>query len=358
MEPFASDGLSELGTVNPKKERLRFFYRQKSNDKALVEEGLCRLNFLQFLPFFKETSRFSKRAAPPPAQDSSSSSKSSGRFYIAGFHPLKGEPSLWPFYKKAKEFMVFPVLEEETGGEETSGAFSKQQGSPSDFKVPVRRSSMKISGEMAFYKPTALPDFLPDDEKEKENDSAARASSAPANAADANAAAASAIAGTAADTRTAEKSPSGVPAAAEKSAVEKKPNAADKTPEGSVRSSAKKSPLRAGGALLAEKPPAWRRNRLGFAEPNPQTAKKVSPSDIFLFLVPGLSFDRKGRRLGRGGGFYDRFLSQSRALKAGVASSARLHEEGLPEEAHDIRMNIIVTENFLLFPDITKFCGG
>ena len=97
---------------------------------------------------------------------------------------------------------------------------------------------------------------------------------------------------------------------------------------------------------------AWRKHSLGFREPDPKTAEPVDPScNIPLFLIPGLAFDRRGRRLGRGKGFYDRFLSQKRVFKVGVAWSSQIHEEDLPEEKHDIRMDAIVTETFILIPE-------
>lgn len=96
----------------------------------------------------------------------------------------------------------------------------------------------------------------------------------------------------------------------------------------------------------------WRKRSLGFREPDPETAELVDPScNISLFLIPGLAFDRRGGRLGRGKGFYDRFLSQKRAFKVGVAWSCQIHEEDLPEEKHDIRMDAIVTEKFILIPE-------
>lgn len=101
---------------------------------------------------------------------------------------------------------------------------------------------------------------------------------------------------------------------------------------------------------------AWRQHSLGFREPNPDTAESVDSSyNISLFLIPGLAFDRKGRRLGRGKGFYDRFLFQKKTFKVGVAWSDQIHEEDLPEEEHDIRMDAVVTEKFILIPEINRW---
>ena len=62
-------------------------------------------------------------------------------------------------------------------------------------------------------------------------------------------------------------------------------------------------------------------------------------------LVPGVAFDpRTGARLGRGGGFYDAYLeAHPEALAIGVALEAQL-AEGLPVEAHDRPVSVLVTE--------------
>jgi 5-formyltetrahydrofolate cyclo-ligase len=66
-----------------------------------------------------------------------------------------------------------------------------------------------------------------------------------------------------------------------------------------------------------------------------------------LLLMPLLAFDRSGRRLGYGGGYFDRTLSALRArgplLAVGVAFSAQ-EVDTVPEEAHDQRLDWIVTE--------------
>lgn len=64
---------------------------------------------------------------------------------------------------------------------------------------------------------------------------------------------------------------------------------------------------------------------------------------IELVVVPGLAFDRRGNRLGLGGGYYDRFLTRVSAPKAGLIYSELLLD-ALPAEAHDIPMDLVVTE--------------
>ncbi len=76
-------------------------------------------------------------------------------------------------------------------------------------------------------------------------------------------------------------------------------------------------------------------------EPKVSTPKHTGDCDIIL--IPGLAFDHNLNRLGYGGGFYDRFLADSSALKVAVAYDFQV-KESIPSEAHDIKMNFIVTE--------------
>lgn len=69
----------------------------------------------------------------------------------------------------------------------------------------------------------------------------------------------------------------------------------------------------------------------------------TDPDEIELVVVPAVAYDRKGRRLGRGKGFYDRFLKTTKATKVGVGYEFQLLDE-LPAEPHDIPMDMIVTQ--------------
>ena len=69
----------------------------------------------------------------------------------------------------------------------------------------------------------------------------------------------------------------------------------------------------------------------------------INPSEIELVVVPAVAYDRKGKRLGRGKGFYDRFLKNTEATKIGVGYDFQLVDE-LPSEPHDIDMDIVVTQ--------------
>lgn len=63
------------------------------------------------------------------------------------------------------------------------------------------------------------------------------------------------------------------------------------------------------------------------------------------FLVPGVGFDLTGARLGRGKGYYDRYLADKSALKIGLAWSEQIVDR-IPVEHHDAQMDYIITESF------------
>jgi len=83
------------------------------------------------------------------------------------------------------------------------------------------------------------------------------------------------------------------------------------------------------------------RHRFGMLEPDPRLPV-VQPAAVDLVLTPGVAFDRRGRRLGFGGGFYDRFLPTTSALRVGVAYDTCLVDE-LPASAYDQRVHWVVT---------------
>ena len=73
----------------------------------------------------------------------------------------------------------------------------------------------------------------------------------------------------------------------------------------------------------------------------------IPPTQVDLAIVPGLLFDRSGTRLGRGGGYYDRFLSQTGAFRLAVCFARQLVPR-LSAHPHDQRMDAILSENGLL----------
>ena len=80
----------------------------------------------------------------------------------------------------------------------------------------------------------------------------------------------------------------------------------------------------------------------GIEEPA-ETATLCSPAEIDLIVVPGVAFTIDGKRLGRGRGYYDKYLSQSEfhATRIGVCYKHQLVDE-LPTEPYDISMGAVV----------------
>lgn len=83
------------------------------------------------------------------------------------------------------------------------------------------------------------------------------------------------------------------------------------------------------------------RHRFGMLEPAPDLPV-IDPTTLDLVLVPGVAFDRQGGRLGFGGGYYDRFLPTTPALRVGVTYDECLADV-LPCGEHDQCVDWIVT---------------
>ena len=75
----------------------------------------------------------------------------------------------------------------------------------------------------------------------------------------------------------------------------------------------------------------------------PVSDEIVRPEIVF---VPGLAFDPEGRRLGTGGGWYDRVLADI-PLKFGVTFGAQIVDK-VPVESHDIRMDWVASDEKLI----------
>jgi 5-formyltetrahydrofolate cyclo-ligase len=91
--------------------------------------------------------------------------------------------------------------------------------------------------------------------------------------------------------------------------------------------------------------------RGAFGVPVPVGGELLEPD---VLIVPMLAFDRRGHRLGYGGGFYDRTIADLRARRTvtalGFAYAAQEMPE-VPDSAHDMRLDAIVTEQGIIRPD-------
>lgn len=71
---------------------------------------------------------------------------------------------------------------------------------------------------------------------------------------------------------------------------------------------------------------------------------EVPPAEIDVMIIPGLAYDRRGVRLGRGAGYYDRFLAKHRAPVTVGVIEARRFVERLPRVDHDEPVDLVITE--------------
>lgn len=79
----------------------------------------------------------------------------------------------------------------------------------------------------------------------------------------------------------------------------------------------------------------------GLMEPD-ESCPVVPPREIDLILAPGTAFDRSGRRIGQGGGYYDRFLPKTSAPVIGVCHDFAVLAH-IPAQPHDYSMHMLVT---------------
>ncbi|MBS4535151.1 5-formyltetrahydrofolate cyclo-ligase [Clostridium sp. D2Q-14] len=84
------------------------------------------------------------------------------------------------------------------------------------------------------------------------------------------------------------------------------------------------------------------KNPYGYLEPKKEALDPVEPKDIDLIIIPGLAFDKIGNRIGYGGGYYDKLLKQTKAIKVAVAYDFQIFPR-VPSNKHDIPVNYIVT---------------
>ena len=98
--------------------------------------------------------------------------------------------------------------------------------------------------------------------------------------------------------------------------------------------------------------PTWLKSSWGVLEPDISSTdwKLVSPEKMAMVLIPALGFTDQGFRLGHGKGCYDRFLPDlpENTLKVGVGYSVSVTPQDWVEEDHDIKLDFIVTDKFVI----------
>ena len=93
-----------------------------------------------------------------------------------------------------------------------------------------------------------------------------------------------------------------------------------------------------------DRPPV--KHSFGILEPD-EGCPLVPTEEVDLVLVPALCYDRKGFRLGMGGGYYDRWLEQYNGLTVGLCRAALL-QDSVPTEPHDRPVDMVITPASIL----------
>ncbi|MBM4313880.1 MAG: 5-formyltetrahydrofolate cyclo-ligase [Deltaproteobacteria bacterium] len=91
--------------------------------------------------------------------------------------------------------------------------------------------------------------------------------------------------------------------------------------------------------------------RYGIRAPAAGRLRPVANGEIDAVIVPAVAFNRRGYRVGYGGGYYDRFLPAApQAAKIGAAFACQIVEE-IPVGPYDVKMDYIVTEKGILIAE-------
>lgn len=86
----------------------------------------------------------------------------------------------------------------------------------------------------------------------------------------------------------------------------------------------------------------------GIREPKAVCRRPVEPGGIEAIVVPAVAFDRRGGRVGYGGGYYDRFLPRApQAARIGAAFAGQI-VAAVPAGVHDVPVDTIVTEEGII----------
>ena len=90
------------------------------------------------------------------------------------------------------------------------------------------------------------------------------------------------------------------------------------------------------------------RSAFGVREPMVDKCQKLVDFSDSVCIMPALTFDKNGYRLGYGKGCYDRFLSSYNGLKIGICYENFVFDK-LPKDRFDIAADIVVTENEIIY---------
>lgn len=84
-----------------------------------------------------------------------------------------------------------------------------------------------------------------------------------------------------------------------------------------------------------------------FSIEEPDGDDTTDMAQIDMVVVPAVAYDRKGNRIGRGKGYYDRLLNNTKAIKIGVAYDFQLVDD-IEADPHDVAVDYVITERGIL----------
>lgn len=99
----------------------------------------------------------------------------------------------------------------------------------------------------------------------------------------------------------------------------------------------------------------------GILEPQVSGKEPVMPVDSDVMLLPGAVFDRRGGRIGYGGGYYDRYWNRINGTYGcqpylmALAYACQIYPGKIPTESHDKKMDCILTERRVIMPKEEKY---
>ncbi len=86
------------------------------------------------------------------------------------------------------------------------------------------------------------------------------------------------------------------------------------------------------------------KDTMGITAPDPEKSEQIDPADVDVILLPMVAFDSENRRMGQGGGFYDRYLVRSPESKHIAVAFSEQEVPRVITEPFDIPMDMVVTD--------------
>ena len=83
-------------------------------------------------------------------------------------------------------------------------------------------------------------------------------------------------------------------------------------------------------------------SKFGIPEPSPEAFTPCGEGEVDVAVVPGLAFDKKGFRIGYGGGYYDKILPRISAVRIGICYDFCLVDDVFPKP-HDVRVDYVIS---------------